>query len=200
MGYDAVPASSHTICQYAAFLAQSLTYASINSYLAIIGLLHKEFGLVNPLTDNWPLKPLLTGVKRVKGNQVVQKLPITLDILRGIYRIISLRSSFDASFWAVCLVAFYGFFRKSHLLPYPTGQMIRISSFPGPVLNSFPGGPGWRFVGVRPFSFGIGLCTSPCLIFLLLFCVLLLAFYGLWPSLSQLMHSLMPFAILTPNI
>ena len=134
MGYDTVPASTHTICQYAAFLARSLTYASINNYLAIIGLLHKEFGLVNPLTDNWPLKSLLTGVKRVKGNQVVQKLPITLDILRGIYRIISLRSSFDASFWAVCLVAFYGFFRKSHLLPlsdrsYDPNKQFSRSSF-----------------------------------------------------------------------
>ena len=202
MGYDTVPASTHTICQYAAFLARSLTYASINNYLAIIGLLHIEFGLVNPLTDNWPLKSLLTGVKRVKGNQVVQKLPITLDILRGIYRIISLRSSFDASFWAVCSVAFYGFFRKSHLLPlsdrsYDPNKQFSRSSF---TVYSFLGGPCWRFVGVRPFSFGIGLCTSPCLTYLLLFCVLLLAFYGLWPSLSQLMHSLMPFAILTPSI
>ena len=91
------------------------------------------------------------------------------------------------------------FFANPICCLYLTGHMIRISSFPGPVLNSFPGGPCWRFVGVRPFSFGIGLCTSPCLTYLLLFCVLLLAFYRLWPSLSQLMHSLMPFAILTPR-
>ena len=30
---------------------------------------------------------------------------------------LKLTSSADASFWAICLVAFYGMFRKSHLLP-----------------------------------------------------------------------------------
>ena len=29
----------------------------------------------------------------------------------------NLESSIEASFWAICLVAFYGMFRKSHLLP-----------------------------------------------------------------------------------
>ena len=31
-------------------------------------------------------------------------------------------SSFDVSLWAVCLVAFYGMFRKSHLLPIAANQ------------------------------------------------------------------------------
>ena len=30
---------------------------------------------------------------------------------------LNLANSTDASFWATCLVAFYGMFRKSHLLP-----------------------------------------------------------------------------------
>ena len=30
---------------------------------------------------------------------------------------LNLESSIEASFWAICLVAFYGMFRKSHLLP-----------------------------------------------------------------------------------
>ena len=45
MGYIPVPASSDTICLYAAFLARSLKFNSIKSYLNIIGLLHKAFQL-----------------------------------------------------------------------------------------------------------------------------------------------------------
>ena len=117
MGFNPVPADSNTICLYAAFLARSLKFSSIN-YSGVIALLHKEFGLPNPLTDNWVLKSLLTGIKRVKGNLVQQKLPITLDILFRIHSIIHFNSSFDASFWAACLIAFFVFFfRKSNLLP-----------------------------------------------------------------------------------
>ena len=59
--------TSYVICQYAAFLARSLKYNSIRSYLGIIGLLPKEFGLVYPLTGNWMVQFLSTGMKRVKG-------------------------------------------------------------------------------------------------------------------------------------
>ena len=102
------------ICQYAAFLARSLKVTSIKNYLGVISLLHKEFGLTNPLTDNWPLKALLLDIKWVKG---AQKLPLTPNILSGIYRKLNMSHSFDASFWAICLVAFFVMFRKSHLLP-----------------------------------------------------------------------------------
>ena len=43
--------------------------SSVRSYLNIIGILHKEFGLPNPLLNNWPLKSLLTGINRSKGLQ-----------------------------------------------------------------------------------------------------------------------------------
>ena len=102
MRYQPLPASTYVICQYAAFLARSLKYNSIRSYPGIIGLFHKKFGLANPLTGNWMVK---------------QKLPITLSTLKGIFKLLKPRNSFDASFWAVCMVAFYGFFRTSHLLP-----------------------------------------------------------------------------------
>ena len=72
MDVSPIPASSHIICQYVAFLARSLKFTSINSYLNIIALLHKGFGLTNPLTDNWATKSLLTGVKRAKGSTVKQ--------------------------------------------------------------------------------------------------------------------------------
>lgn len=131
MGYPPIPAEPTHICQYAAFLARSLKPSSIPNYLNIISILHKEFNLPNPLTNNWPLQSLLTGIKRVKGEPPSQKLPITPEILHLIYTKLNLRSSFDASFWAICLVSFFGMLRKSHLLASssrsfdPSQQLLR---------------------------------------------------------------------------
>ncbi len=111
-----VPAYSYTIGLYAAFLARTLKFSSISQYLGIIGLLHKDFGLPNPLSGNWYISSLLTGIKRLLGNERQQKLPITPALLLRIYRVLNPAYSVDASFWAICLVAFYGMFRKSHLL------------------------------------------------------------------------------------
>ena len=116
MNLPSVPASSQTICLYAALLARSLKFSSIKQYLGIIGLMHKEFGLSNPLLDNWHFSSLLTGVKRVIGDAPQQKLPITLDILCKLYSQLNISYSIDASFWAICLAALFGMFRKARLL------------------------------------------------------------------------------------
>ena len=117
MGYPPVPVQPDHLLQYAAFLARSLKATSVRSYLNIIGILHKEMGPPNPLLNNWPLKSLLTGMNRAKGLTVTQKLPITPKLLRLLHSQLDHTVSLDSSFWAICLVAFYGMFRKSHLLP-----------------------------------------------------------------------------------
>ena len=117
MGFNPLPDTTVIICQYAAFLAQSLKLSLIRNYITIISLLHKEFSLPYPLQDNWAIRSLLQEIKHVKGGEISQKLPITLDILPRIRSRLNLQHSFDATFWAVCLVAFYGLFRKADLLP-----------------------------------------------------------------------------------
>lgn len=122
MGYPPVPAQPDHLLQYAAFLARSLKAPSVRSYLNIVGILHKEFELPNPLNNNWSLKSLLTGINRQKGLTAQQKLPITTQILTNLYSQLDLATSLDASFWAICLVSFFGMFRKSHLLPTNKGR------------------------------------------------------------------------------
>ena len=77
--------------------------------------MHLEAGHKNPLEQNWYVASVLIGVKRVKGNRSVQKLPITLDILKAIASQLDMSIPFKRVFWAACLVAFYSFFRKSNL-------------------------------------------------------------------------------------
>ena len=111
-----VPISQQDLGRYIAFLSRKLSFSSVRQYLNIVRLLHLEAGLKNPLEDNWYVSSILKGVKRVKGDNQSQKLPITLDILRKIFLSLNLLSSFDRAFWAACLVGFFSFFRKSNLL------------------------------------------------------------------------------------
>ena len=135
-----LPASSVNICMYAAFLARSLKYSSIPNYLNVIGLMHKEFGLPNPLLQNWHLSSLLTGIKRAKEHSPQQKLPISLDILRIIRRQLNFTCSVDASFWKICLVAFFGMFRKSHLVTKGTTTFDPSTQFVKEDFRFYPGG------------------------------------------------------------
>ena len=112
-----MPASTTNICFYAAFLARSLKYTSVKQYISTIGLLHKEFGLTNPLTDNYFLSSLLNGIRRVKGDSVNQKLPITLDLLFRVFKLLNFRSSIHSSFWAICLIAFLACFANPIFFP-----------------------------------------------------------------------------------
>ena len=140
MGYSPVPVQPDHLLQYAAFLARSLKAASVRNYLNIVGLLHKEFGLPNPLLNNWPLKSLLTGINRVKGLTLNQKQPITPELLLRLHSNLDPTMSLDASFWAICLVAFYGIFRKSHLLPTAASQFNPLKQLTKADFKIFPWG------------------------------------------------------------
>ena len=112
-----VPVSTVHLCLYAAYLARFLLPQSVCVYISYVGLLHKDYGLQNPLADNWFLSSVLKGIKRTKGSPPVPRLPITVEILGRLRQCLDLSDSKHAAFWAICLVSFFGLFRKSHLLP-----------------------------------------------------------------------------------
>ena len=116
-GYTPVPADNLTIWRYTAFLSRSVSSVSIPGYLSVVRILHLEASLPNPIGDNWILDTILRGIKRDHPVSRVQKLPITPDILRLIHSHIDLSSPIDVAFWSACLIAFFGFLRKSSLLP-----------------------------------------------------------------------------------
>ena len=116
MGYTPVPASSQTLCRYATFLARSLKFGSVKQYLNIIRLLHLEWGLPNPIKDNFCVNNILRGIRRHLGDGVTQKKPITPDVLKLILSKLDVTKSFDAAVWAACLIMFYGLLRKSNVI------------------------------------------------------------------------------------
>ena len=106
----------HALNRYAAFLARSLSASSIPAYLNAVRILHLEHGLTDPTKNNFQLATTLRGIKRVKGLTVSQKKPITPQILLAFKNHLNLDDPLHATFWAVCLVAFFGLLRKANLL------------------------------------------------------------------------------------
>jgi hypothetical protein len=78
--------------------------------------MHLEAGYENPLLD-WELGIVKRGIQRLRGSPPKQKLPITLHILSKVYAVLDKNNPKHTAFWAACLTAFYGFLRKSTLLP-----------------------------------------------------------------------------------
>ena len=66
--------------------------------------------------NNFQLATTLRGIKRVKGLTVSQKKPITPQIPLAFKNHLNLDDPLHATFWTVCLVAFFGLLRKANLL------------------------------------------------------------------------------------
>ena len=75
--YDlpAVPASISTVTRYAVYLARSKCYSSVNQYLNIVRIIHLEFGLPNPLQDNWTIQSVLKGIKKRERYNIYFQIP-----------------------------------------------------------------------------------------------------------------------------
>jgi hypothetical protein len=119
-----IPVEQSTLIAYTAYLAGRLLPTSIPGYLNVIRLIHLEAGLDNPLSENWELNLVKKGINRVKGQPPLQKLPITIPILRRMRGFLDMGISADCAFWVAVLVGFYGFLRKSTLFPATTNPVL----------------------------------------------------------------------------
>jgi hypothetical protein len=112
-----VPASQETLVCYMACLARRLLPTSIPNYMNVIRLLHLEAGFRNPLVDNFELSLIRRGISRQKGVPPKQKQPMSLEIMKRMFVCLDLSKSSELAFWAACCIGFFGFLRKSTLLP-----------------------------------------------------------------------------------
>lgn len=60
---------------------------------------------------------LRKGIRRELGTPPAQKLPITCEILVGIFEKLNFHRNKDIAFWCACVLGFFGFLRKATLLP-----------------------------------------------------------------------------------
>ena len=113
--YQPLPAATLTLNRYASFLERSPSASSIPAYLNAVRILQLEHGLTHPTKNNFLLATTLRGIKRLKGLTVLQKKPITPQILLAFKSHLNLDNPLHATFWAVCLVTFFGLLRKANL-------------------------------------------------------------------------------------
>jgi hypothetical protein len=100
---EPVPPSQETLNTYMAYLARTLSSNSIQGY-------------------NWDLKMIFKGISRQLGQPPKQKSPVMAQILLLLQGTLD-DSPFDHAFWYGCLIAYYGFLRKSSLMP-PSGPLL----------------------------------------------------------------------------
>lgn len=117
-----VPASSQQLCMYAAYLARRLKFNSVKQYMNVIRLLHVEWGLPNPLIDDFHLTATLRGIRRHLGDKVCRKVPITPQLLLHLLHKLDLSTSRDANVWAAALLMFFGLLRRSNVVVSSAGS------------------------------------------------------------------------------
>ena len=116
LGIPPVPADPVGLCMYAAVLARILKYTSIKQYMNIVRILHLEWGLPNPLANNYQLSCVLGGIRRHIGDRPHRKTPLTTQLLLQFLSCLDLSGPADCALWAAMLLAFYGLLRIGSML------------------------------------------------------------------------------------
>ena len=112
------PLTETTLRLLTTYLARSLSYATIQTYLAAIKHKHIEEGFQPAFHQMHLLRLLLRGIKRSKGlTSRPKKLPITSNGMRTLKDNLRLSLAFHESdkimLWAAFSIAFFGFLRSS---------------------------------------------------------------------------------------
>ena len=80
-----VPTSEYQLMMFVSWLAQSLSPASVDVYLAAVRSYHIDWGYSDPTQNKPRLRRVLPGVHRSHGAASPSRRPITRDILCSIH-------------------------------------------------------------------------------------------------------------------
>ena len=78
--------------------------------------------------SNYEVELMKHASRRLLGDNPNRKSPITINMLIGICHLFDLSRPFNASIWALLLVAFFSLLRKSNLLPAKYQEVRNINS------------------------------------------------------------------------
>lgn len=110
-----LPLTEHSLCRFAVFLSESVSWGTIRSYLSALRFHQISAGLPDPSMLSFPRLPyILKGIhKGSPDHQRAKRLPITPQLLRQIHTVWSQGAgSFDKTMlWAACCLGFFGFMR-----------------------------------------------------------------------------------------
>ena len=130
------PVTKHIYLSYLAFLANSLSsYRSVVNYLNISVHVNRSLGSDLTFLRDYDVDLSKRAVRRLLGDCVARKEPITIDILLRVFSLFNSHSSLHVCMRALFLVALFSFLRISNLVPYtraairdPSACHLRLSS------------------------------------------------------------------------
>ncbi len=111
------PLNEGTLRLFVTFLAHTLSFATVQTYLASLRHRHIELGFSTNFNRMDSLHLLLPGIKRVKGSRVrQQRIPVTPLMLRQLKEALRQGQYPEVDklmLWAAFTTAFFGFLRSS---------------------------------------------------------------------------------------
>ncbi|XP_078616156.1 uncharacterized protein LOC144884601 [Branchiostoma floridae x Branchiostoma japonicum] len=119
------PATPHLLSCYAQFLSRTLNSpASISHYISSVKLLHHLQGFHDLHLKHFELQQTLKGLKRNLQHRPRVPHPVTPEFLFQAHLSLDHSKPKDATIWAILLVGFFAYFRKSNLVP-PTARAFK---------------------------------------------------------------------------
>lgn len=104
------------ICLYIVFLAESLCYSSILTYLQALVFKARMSGQYRPDIHHPDVKIILRGVKRA-GIHPPKREAMLLSYIVRIFDVLGSKSPLVSQFWTACLLMFRALFCISHIVP-----------------------------------------------------------------------------------
>lgn len=121
--FRSLPASSHTIALYIAFLARSLEFFTILNYVSALVTFHHRSNMPAPNLSSFEIKEALGGAKRCRHERPNKREPVHPNQLLAIHEVLHvLDSNIRETFWAACVVAFFSLLRSSNLFKNSHGS------------------------------------------------------------------------------
>lgn len=118
------PVTKRTYLLYLAFLAHSLSsYRSVVNYLNILVHVNRSMGSNLAFLRDYDVYLSKRAVRRLLGDYIARKEPITIDILLRVLSLFNLRYPLHICMRALFLVAFFSFLRISNLVPYTLSSL-----------------------------------------------------------------------------
>ncbi|RLF65967.1 MAG: hypothetical protein DRN30_03015 [Thermoplasmata archaeon] len=115
---EALPATPQILTAYITFLARSMkSQRSIQNYLSGVKMFHLLKGADHSAFGDLSVKLTMRGIGRTLCHTVKQALPITPIILVSMLDWLDLDDPLDATYWALFLICFFLFLRKSNIVP-----------------------------------------------------------------------------------
>ena len=120
-----LPASSLTLQFFCVHNSCYTSYKTLEVFLAAICLRYLEQGLNDP-TNNQLLHLVCRGIRRLQGDKIRKRLPITINLLRTLKSQLANSTFFTVLeqqlLWVAFSLAFYSFMRVSEFTTPPTSD------------------------------------------------------------------------------